>query len=186
MYGIVNNALKDLVLTAAGPEAWIAITQAAGYEGISIEDTKNYDDDVTLKIVATACEHLGMELEDVLYSFGRHWVLFTENKGWAKHFMLPADSFLGVLEGLDELHTRVKDAMPDGDMPFFNLSKDGHDYTLEYHSSREGLAPMVLGIIDGLAERFGEKWQCEQVRRRQEWGFDTFALKLVKDGVGDA
>ena len=45
---------------------------------------------------------------------------------------------------------------------------------------------MVLGIIDGLAERFGEKWQCEQVRRRQEWGFDTFALKLIKDGVGDA
>lgn len=179
MYGIVNKAVEDLVITTAGHEAWAAITEAAGYADVCIDESVNYDDEVTLKIAAAACELLELELNDLLYTFGKHWVLYTTNKGWAEHFMLPADSFLGVLAGLDELHARVRDAMPDGRMPFFSLSGNSNVYQLEYHSSREGFAPMVLGILAGLAESFGEKWHCEHVRCKQEWSFDTFVLRQV-------
>jgi hypothetical protein len=99
--------------------------------------------------------------------------------------MLPADSFIGVLEGLDEVHARVKDAMPDGNMPFFELTRNSDDYTLEYHSVRDGFAPMVLGILEGLAESFGEQWQFTHVAQKREWCFDKFVLKQVLDDRAD-
>lgn len=34
-------------------------------------------------------------------------------------------------------------------------SSDGGRFVLEYHSRREGLEMMVVGLLEGLAERFG-------------------------------
>ena len=123
-----------------------------------------------------------MKPEDVLHAFGRHWILYTGKEGWSTVFEMTGDDMASFLEGLDEMHARVRVAMPDADMPQFTLHREADHLTLEYHSSRDGLAPMVSGLLDGLAEYFSESWNVEHTGFRAVDGFDTFRLREVQSG----
>jgi len=61
-------------------------------------------------------------------------------------------------------------------MPEFTLiEKDGF-FQFEYRSEREGLAPMVSGILVGLTEHFEEHWKIEHVDQKSQCGIDRFLL----------
>jgi len=179
MYGLVNRAIEDLVVSIAGAETWKRIRAEAGVEDLQLLDTTNYSDDITYRLVASASEVLELSAEDVLHAFGRHWVLYTGREGWANLFAASGDDFVDFLRNLDEMHSRVNTAMPDGRMPEFTLLAEEGRHVLEYRSDREGLAPMVVGILSGLAEQFGESWSIEHVGLREEHGFDRFHLTRV-------
>lgn len=90
------------------------------------------------------------------------------------------------LEGLDEMHARVRVAMPDADMPQFTLNRLPDCLSLEYHSSRDGLAPMVAGLLEGLAEYFDEAWSIQHTGLRADSGFDTFELRSAVSITGSS
>ena len=179
MYGLVNQAIEDLVVSSAGTEAWHSICDRAGLRSVGFESSGKYDDAVTLALVAAASEVLESPAEEILRQFGRHWILYTGREGWADVFEMTGHDMQTFLAGLDEMHARVKVAMPDADMPQFSLfEKEGY-LELEYHSSRDGLAPMVYGLLEGLAEYFDERWSVEQTDTRAHNGYDTFCLRPV-------
>ncbi len=93
---------------------------------------------------------------------------------------MAGDDLASVVAGLDSLHSRVQASMPDCRMPSFS-SINHPDGVLEVHyrSEREGLAPMVVGLLEGLAERFDEQWQIEQTSADSPDGVDTFMLTPV-------
>lgn len=177
MYGIVNRAVESLVLQAAGENAWREITEAAGFSELELVDSENYSDEVTVKIAMEICSYLHLELDVLLHMLGKHWVVYTQTQGWHQHFKLSGNSLIEVLQDLDSLHARVRDAMPDGSMPAFAVSTIEEGYILEYKSSRDGFAPMVLGILEGLAESFNEMWHFELVDKKAQCGVDRFLLK---------
>lgn len=177
MYGLVNKAIEDLVVSSSGEETWTRIKEHAGLQDLLILDSSNYDDEVTYKLVGSASEILGQPAEDILYLFGKHWVMFTGEQGWSHLFDASGDDFLSFLQNLDDMHARVNSAMPEGRMPEFTLIEHDGSYQLEYRSVREGLAPMVSGILAGLAERYEESWDIEHLRHRDQNGAEQFSLK---------
>lgn len=189
MYGLVNNAIKDLVLTSAGESVWEQVKQSAGVADLHIDTTTNYDDQISLQLVTAASDILGLPVADILEAFGRHWVLYTNREGWLAHFRLDAESFIGCLKQLDEMHLRVKDAMPDAKMPQFSVDSDGDYFYLDYVSHREGFAPMVLGILTALAEQFNESWHIElMAEKRDNAKGESFLMRQIAsndDGVHD-
>ena len=60
------------------------------------------------------------------------------------------------------LHTRVNNIMPELVAPQFSTRNETENsIELEYRSKREGMAPMVVGLLRGLGKRFNiEKWSC--------------------------
>lgn len=180
MYGLVNRAIKDLVITTTNAEVWKKIHTQAGFEEEDFQDSVLYDDEVTISLVAAASKELNVLPEQILHDFGRHWILYTGREGWASLFSLAGNSMQEFLEGLDSMHARVQIAMPEGKMPQFNVIEKPDHLILEYHSTREGLAPMVLGLLDGLAEQFNEIWEIDHCVTRADQGFDTFTLRQVK------
>jgi len=59
------------------------------------------------------------------------------------------------LKNLDDLHVHLSNIMPNLIPPSFqceNVTKNS--MLLHYRSSRQGLTPMVLGLLKGLGERF--------------------------------
>lgn len=186
MYGIVNKAIQDLVVTSAGEQVWAQVRQQAGLNNIELDVTENYDDQISLDLVGAASRILGMSVDTLLFEFGHHWVRYTNSEGWSSHFKMTGDSLIQCLIELDEVHIRVKDAMPEGCMPLFSVSESGEDFYLDYFSTRKGFAPMVMGILKGLCEQFEESWDITHLPPpRHINNCERFLLKRATSAVGD-
>jgi hypothetical protein len=77
------------------------------------------------------------------------------------------------------MHARVNAAMPDGRMPQFTLQSVDEHFELVYSSTRDGFAPMVMGILEGLAEQYGEHWEFAHIGSRDQSGVDTFSMHRI-------
>jgi hypothetical protein len=93
-------------------------------------------------------------------------------------------TFPEFLANLDGMHTRIQLAFPDLRPPSFAVSevateggRTGH-LTLDYHSERLGLAPLVLGLLEGLGLRFGIAVQATYTHQTAPSGrpFDRFLV----------
>jgi len=82
MYGLVNRAIKEHVLNAAGEQAWADICEGAGLKDDLFVAMDPYDDAITYNLVAAASEVLATPTDEILTGFGRYWILYTGAEGW--------------------------------------------------------------------------------------------------------
>jgi len=179
MYGMVNRAIEDLVVDSAGEEVWQKIKQDAEVEFTEFFDSSQYSDEITYRLVEAASGILKKSTESILHDFGRHWILYTGREGWDSVFALGGDNMIDYIKGLDSMHSRVQSALPEACMPQFGVEERSEHFRLTYRSSREGLAPMVLGMLDGLAERFDEPWLIQHMKSDSAAGCEFFELRLA-------
>ena len=66
MYGMVNKAVQDLVVSNFGDEKWQAIKAKAGVEDDVFLSNEGYPDKVTYDLVGAASGVLGMPARDIL------------------------------------------------------------------------------------------------------------------------
>ena len=155
MYGLVNKAIEDLVTKDHGDDTWDTITQKAGIEEGGFISMEPYDDQLTYRLVGAASEVLEVPVDALLEGFGEFWTTFTAEEGYGDLLDMSGGSFLEFLANLDDLHVRVGLSFPDLKPPSFTLETiDPSLHKLHYRSGRAGLAPMVIGLIRGLAKRF--------------------------------
>lgn len=185
MYGMVNRAIMDLAVSIGGRATWERICGEAGLPPQSFGNTTVYDDAVTYDLVDAAATVLRLSPEAVLEAFGRHWILFTGRQGWGPLFDMAGDNLEEFVEGLDALHARVQASMPECRMPSFAVSsEDDGGLRVEYRSQRSGLAPMVSGLLGGLAEFFDEEWQIEHIGRPARTDAEVFRLRPIRTEDG--
>ena len=178
MYGLVNKAIEELVVATAGEEAWSRIRARAGLEVPVFVRMEAYPDSITYDLVAAASAELGMTPEAVLEAFGEHWILYTAKEGYGELLALGGSSFRDFLLNLHDLHTRVGLSFPHLRPPSFACEEiDASTLRLHYDSTREGLAPMVVGLLRGLGRMFHTEVTVEQVARRAEAGRDEFLVR---------
>jgi len=58
-------------------------------------------------------------------------------------------------------------------------SRGFHRLHLVYSSARDGFAPMVMGILEGLAEQYEEHWEFAHIGSRDQSGVDTFSMHHI-------
>ncbi|MEE9334386.1 MAG: heme NO-binding domain-containing protein [Granulosicoccaceae bacterium] len=181
MYGMVNRGIEDFVVSSAGVDKWNQIKKIADLELPEFLDSSLYNDDTTYKLVESASQVLNIAPEAVLRGFGRHWILYTGREGWASVFDLGGENMVDFLNGLDSMHARVQIALPDAKMPLFSVIEKNGYLELTYRSPRPCLAPMVLGLLDGLAEQFNETWDVSLIESDSCPGCEIFHLKKNND-----
>jgi hypothetical protein len=155
MHGLVNQAIRDLAVKVGGEPLWLDIKSRAGVDLEVFVSMQAYPDDVTYRLVDSASLALGISAADMLHAFGKHWILYTAHQGYGAIFEMMGRTLPDFLGNLDAMHARLSLSMPELRPPSFvceHLS-DGH-MRLEYWTHRPGLAPMVLGLLDGLAEMY--------------------------------
>jgi len=171
MYGLVHKAMKDLVIKKFGEASWQRICHDAGYEGSDFVDMQSYPDEQTYKLVGSASQILNMPAADLLEAFGQHWVLYTADEGYGEMLKAAGNTLPEFLQNLDMLHTRVGNLMPKLNPPSFECSDiTDHSLTLKYRSSRQGLTPMVVGLLKGLGSRFGKECTITMVDLNEDDG----------------
>ena len=158
MYGLVNSAIHELVVSQLGEEGWTALCRRAGVRQTKFISLQSYPDELTYSLVGEVSRALNMPAAEVLRLFGQYWVKFTGRQGHRDVFeMFPKgkDGFIAFLENLDDMHARILMAMPDLRPPqIYCEVEPGGGLVVHYVSEREGLAPMVTGLLEGLFEYF--------------------------------
>ena len=181
MYGLINQGLHDLAVQIGGERLWREIKSSAdvGLEAFVGMDT--YPDDITYRLVNATSVAIGISPAEVLHEFGKHWILYTARRGYGAIFDTMGRSLPAFLANLDTMHARLSLSMPEMRPPSFVCEQlDDDRIRLEYWSDRSGLAPMVVGLLDGLGEMYGVTVTVEQtVDRAQGADHDEFLIHYV-------
>ena len=155
MYGLVHNGFRDLIKSEFGAHAWDKVLEVSTLSESAFVAMQSYPDETTYQIVGAALEVLDISADQLMEKFGRHWVLETGPSAYGDLLDMAGDSLPELLDNLDDLHVHVANIMPHVQAPSFQCSEiTENSLKLDYYSSRQGLTPMVLGLVRGIGERF--------------------------------
>ncbi|MFM7565867.1 MAG: heme NO-binding domain-containing protein [Flavobacteriales bacterium] len=178
MYGLVNKAIKDLIVSNHGEESWNEIAKRSDFHDADFVGLRTYEDALTYRLVGNASAVLGADAKDILELFGEYWITYTADEGYGQLMELCGDTFVEFLGNLDMLHHRMNSMMPQLAPPQFTTRNEKENsIELLYRSHREGLTPMLYGLIRGLGKRFGLTCTVEQLSSKGETqDYDLFLI----------
>ncbi|MDM9384403.1 heme NO-binding domain-containing protein [Chlorogloeopsis sp. ULAP01] len=179
MYGLVNKAIQDMVCSQFDEKIWEEIKQKAEIEVDVFIRMEAYPDDITHRLVKAASAVLNLSPQAIMQAFGEYWVQYTAQEGYGELMDMSGDNLVEFLENLDNLHARVGISFPKLQPPSFECTDTEEDtLSLHYRSNREGLAPMVIGLVKGLGTRFDTEVDITQTQSREEGAeHDEFLVK---------
>lgn len=181
MYGLVHKSIENLVRSERGAPGWERVARAVGIGSAGIVELDAYPDEATLELVGAAAAELDQTPSDFLELLGERWVGLATELGYGALLELTGRDFLGFVKGLDALHARLLITFPRMQAPEFRaeISGDGH-VRVTYASTRDGLAPMVRGLLRGLAGRFEHPAEIVQLESRDDGDeHDVFEIREV-------
>jgi hypothetical protein len=155
MYGLVNAALRELLISLYGHDHWEQVRLAVVPELETFSAMEQYPDEITYRMIERASHFAGVPEEELLVSFGELWVVYTDRQGYGALFDIAGDSLADFLLSLNELHARVGRNFPKLRPPTFRFDTLGPNrLRMHYLTRRPGLCPFVRGLLRGLSLRF--------------------------------
>ncbi|KAG0413388.1 hypothetical protein HPB47_009472 [Ixodes persulcatus] len=139
IYGFVHCALEDLVRTKYGVEAWEKILKKSRIRmhGGSFLMHRVYADELTLKLVQSASEVLGLSADACLEALGCHFLYFCQQHGYDHILRVLGSNLTDFLTNLDNLHDHLASTYPGMSAPSFRVSP-GPLGSLHLHYCRSG------------------------------------------------
>jgi hypothetical protein len=181
MYGLINKAVEGLVRSKFGDSTWDRIRTRAGLPDEPFLSMEQYDDRTTYDLVAAASTELGAPAEAILEEFGLYWIRYTGEAGYGELMKTAGRTLPEFLRNLDQMHTRVKLSFPNLRPPSFAVRDETpSSLTLHYYSERAGLAPLVVGLLKGLGERFKLTLAIEHRRVEDGIPHDSFEVRWTE------
>ena len=180
MYGLVNKLVVATIERHYGADRWREASRALPFDSHRYVAMQPYDDDETYAIVATACGHLSVAAADLMRLIGRDWVAHTSRHEYRELFAFNGPDLYTFIGNLNNLHATLGNQMPGLRPPSFTVRREpvGH-IVVGYYSHRAGLAPLVIGLLEGLCEHFGVRATVRHARLRVDEGdHDEFCIEL--------
>jgi hypothetical protein len=168
MYGLVNKAVRQMVIEGHGEETWHRIRTLAGVSQDHFVSLDPYPDEITYNLVGAACKTLGAEPAQLLKAFGEYWVEFAWTGEYRHMLSASGKTFATFVGNLDQLHSRLHATFREFQPPSFRVEKlEESQLTLHYYSHRAGLLPFVGGLLEGVGRRLGVQVSVEFLPRPQ-------------------
>lgn len=169
MYGLVNQAMQDLVVAKFGQRTWTEILARADVHIDPFLTMSAYPDELTYRMVAAAAEILHTPVDDILRTFGEFWIDYSARHGYGELLDLLGSDLPSFLLALDGMHDRLRLTFPELNPPSIWCTEvTPGSLFVHYASDRDGLAPFLVGLLTATARRFGEEAEIRQVRSRAD------------------
>lgn len=163
MHGMINQAVRGMVVERYGQATWTRIHSAAGAPE-SFLPMEPYEDGIIYSLVEACSKELGLAPEVILRAFGGYWVGSIATVHYERIMNNSGVSFTDFLANLDHMHQRIRVAFPNYDPPSFRVKPiDPATLQVDYYSRRAGLLPFVEGLLQGLAVHFSVVIDIEHV-----------------------
>jgi heme-NO-binding protein len=181
MDGLVNKALVDVLRARAGSEGYARIAQEVGLNGTPFAAGTLYPDELTFRLVHAGADVLGLSSDAVLELLGEHWVGFAIGEGYGRFLTTAGRTFRDVLLNLDRMHEKISSIYPHLQQPsFWCTDSTDESLVLHYSSVRRGLAPLVVGIVRGLATMHHTRVEVTPRRLRDDGALhDEFLVRIL-------
>lgn len=164
MYGLMHRGLRQMVTDQLGADQWAALERALDIGPAEQISLSSYDDALTMRIIAGAAEKLGYGMDECLRVFGRYWIDFLETGSYRSIMDFTGGDLASFIGNLDRMHQTVQTAMPQARVPSFSIIESAPGaLRVQYRSERQGLEPLVVGLLEGLLDRFDLVGQVGQV-----------------------
>lgn len=154
MYGIINQSIQELVIKEYGEETWLRILNKSGVDVAEFQNHEIYDDSYTYKLAGATAEILETKLENVLKLFGEFWIMEISQKKYPNLMASGGKELKDFMLNLPNFHNRVFLTYPELIAPEFKVYEENGTILVEYHSKRDGLAPMMEGMLIGILKCF--------------------------------
>ena len=181
MYGMVNRAIEQFIKEKHGMDTWERVASKADVqeEFLSMEQ---YPDSASVNLVVGLSEVTAETPSQILADIGEYWVMFAHNSEYGDLLDMAGDTLPEVLANLDEMHMRVGQSFDELKPPSFWVSDLTEDsLILHYASERDGLAPMVVGLVRGLGQLLDTGCSVIQVGFKGDTSdHDEFAVAFEK------
>ncbi|CAD5232583.1 unnamed protein product [Bursaphelenchus xylophilus] len=156
-YGYIHDVMKSMILESHGEEFWISVLEDSTKDpNTEYSSNKHYDDMDTFSLFASISKLTRIPKEEVLENFGRHFCQYVIENGYDELLRSLSPDLRGFLNNMDSLHYFIDHVVYKANMkgPSFRCEPgDGSHITLHYLSSRNGLYPIVKGLLRELAKR---------------------------------
>ena len=180
MYGLINQAVKEMVCAHGGDALWKSICEEACVANGEFNSLEPYPDSVTYALVGAASAHMGIPQSEILRRFGRHWILFTARAGYGEIVDMFGSDLRSCLKNLNRMHGHMGAMMPHLKPPRFVVHECSSDYLIvHYYSQRTGLAELVVGLLEGLAEKYQEEISLSRMPRSEGADHDQFEVRFL-------
>jgi len=156
MKGVIFTMLADMVEEQFGLEAWDALLNDTGLDGIYVS-TETYDDKELSMLVHAAHKATGIDTTNLIREFGKY--SFSKFQQAHPDFCRANYSLKDFLLTVDNvIHVEVKKLHKDAVLPSFKYEEiSDNELTMFYHSSRK-LCILAEGLIAGAAEFYNTQY----------------------------
>lgn len=163
MYGMVNQAIRSMVLENLGTEVWEEICDQEKLDPTGFCSFNQYEDKLTANLVGHVSAKLKKRPEEVLEAFGIYWIEYAKKSEYQSILMGFASNPIELIESLDSLHSRLQLSFENLKAPsFYVTDKKENSILVHYKSQRKmGLEHFVVGLIKGMFGLFDQKCQVE-------------------------
>lgn len=170
MYGMVNNIIKDYIIRETGEEGWQHIREEAGIQMEEFVSMQQYPDEVSGAMVGAFCGYTSMDGAAALEEIGLFFIQISKKHyDYYEVLEMAGDTLPDMLQNLDELHVRVADQFEELRPPSFWCTEIKDDsLILHYDSPRDGLGPMIVGLVKGLGEMIHVTCEVKQTVFKSE------------------
>ena len=154
MYGIINNAVRELVVKNFGEQSWDNIIARVGCPHHEFNTLEPMRIKTTYDLVSAASEELGVTPEEVLHLFGKHWVGYTQNNGYGVLMDMFGHSFIESLKSKPVTHENGFSMLVSCVPQTSEYKKSSMMVRCFWSTTRlEGLSNMVVGLLESMAQK---------------------------------
>ena len=178
MYGIVNNAIENLVKANFGDEKWQVILERSNIGMDYFLNSQPYDDAITFALAEAVSEVMQMPIGDVFRTFGEWWIVKTGQEKYGHLMEAGGNNLKEFLLNLPDFHNRILLLYPLLAPPEFKVTDvENSSLHLHYFSKRQGLKEFVHGLISGLGKMYKVPVEITLICSRED-NFDHEIFKI--------
>ena len=184
MHGLINRSIQCFVQDTYGTQVWadVAVSSNIGLPGF--EAMLSYDDSLTYSVLDAIAVLLSKPREEVMEDLGTYLVSHRNVVAVRRLLRFGGVDFVEFLHSLDDLQDRAKLAVPDLDIPRFELKENGcGNFTLISHWNHDGFSHVALGLLRGMADDYGALVFLEH--EGAEAGFEKISISVFESDFSE-
>lgn len=156
MHGLINRAFQCFLTDTFGAPVWAAVAREAGCPADGFEAMLTYDAAETEALVAAAVAVLRRPREALLEDFGHYFVSHPNREALRRLLRFGGVGFADFLLGIEDLPGRARLALPDLDLPQFDLRDEAENqFLLSCTAPLPGTGHVILGLLRAMADDYG-------------------------------
>lgn len=179
MHGLYYRALQCFIEETYGHRTWTEICQVAETSVSVFEAMLTYDSASLDRLLSAATARLDCAQAELLEDLGLFLITHPTTQGLRRLLRFGGESFVEFLFSLEDLKNRAGMAMPDLDLPAFELR--GHSssaFSIFLTHSKGGFGHVLVGALRALADDYGSLAYISH--GGSNVGFETVLVELIE------